>query len=178
MRIFHRRSRPAGPVPADSRAGGRQNGSVAQVGAVNGYTVLETVAALPISTWRYLWEPEDVRHLGPMAQDWHAAFRFNQDDTVIPVVDGLGVALVCVQALHRRVEELTAEVGRLRDGAGANGPVAAAAAAPIVIQEAGHHDRAGHRDGTVRGNGSALAGVQGRDLAATGDGLSHHPVPG
>ncbi|MET7887430.1 tail fiber domain-containing protein [Streptomyces avermitilis] len=55
----------------------------APVGPVNGYAVLETVAALPISTWRYLWEPEGVRHLGPMAQDWHAAFGFNQDDTTI-----------------------------------------------------------------------------------------------
>ncbi|MFD3663707.1 tail fiber domain-containing protein [Streptomyces sp. NPDC058659] len=93
----------------------REGAAVAPAGAVNGFEVLETVAALPVSTWRYLWEPEDVRHLGPMAQDWHAAFGFNQDDTRIPVVDGLGVALVCVQALHRRVEELTAEVGRLRE---------------------------------------------------------------
>lgn len=102
MPIFHRRSRPT--ATATSRA-------------VNGHAVLETVAALPISSWRYLWEPEDVRHLGPMAQDWQAAFGFNQDATSIPVVDGLGVALVCVQALHRRVEELTAEVSRLREAA-------------------------------------------------------------
>ncbi|MFH8386797.1 tail fiber domain-containing protein [Kitasatospora sp. NPDC018058] len=98
---------------------------MAPVGAVNGHAVLETVAALPISTWRYLWEPEDMRHLGPMAQDWHAAFGFNQDDTTIPVVDGLGVALVCVQALHRRVEELTAEVDRLREAATRTTPEAA-----------------------------------------------------
>jgi hypothetical protein len=41
-----------------------------------------------------------------------------------PVVDGLGVALVCIQALHRRVEELTAEVGRLREAASGNEPEA------------------------------------------------------
>ncbi|WP_244215760.1 tail fiber domain-containing protein [Kitasatospora purpeofusca] len=90
---------------------------MAPVGAVNGFTVLETVAALPVSTWSYLWEPEDVRHLGPMAQDWHAAFGFNGDDTTIPVVDGLGVSLVCIQALNRRIDELTAEVGRLGESA-------------------------------------------------------------
>ncbi|MEU6977832.1 MULTISPECIES: tail fiber domain-containing protein [unclassified Streptomyces] len=93
---------------------------MAPVGAVNGFAVLETVAALPVSTWRYLWEPEDVRHLGPMAQDWHAAFGFNRDDTRIPVVDGLGVALVCIQALQRHVEELRAEVARLREAAAMN----------------------------------------------------------
>ena len=121
MRIFQRRPR-AGLPSQEREAGG--GAPVAQVGPVNGHEVLETVAALPISTWRYLWEPEGVRHLGPMAQDWQAAFGFNQDDTRIPVVDGLGVALVSVQALHRRVEELTAEVERLREaeagvGAGA-----------------------------------------------------------
>ncbi|MFF1645294.1 tail fiber domain-containing protein [Streptomyces sp. NPDC058240] len=131
MRIFRRRSRAAGPGAPDPRpagareSGARESGAVAPVGAVNGHAVLDTVAALPVSTWRYLWEPEDVRHLGPMAQDWHAAFGFNRDDTTIPVVDGLGVALVCVQALHRRMEELTAEVDRLREAARVNPPEAA-----------------------------------------------------
>ncbi|WP_406155458.1 tail fiber domain-containing protein [Streptomyces sp. NBC_01023] len=107
-------------APARLRAAARESSGVAPVGPVNGHAVLETVAALPISTWRYLWEPESVRHLGPMAQDWHVAFGLNQDDTTIPVVDSLGVALVCIQALHRRVEELTAEVERLREAASAN----------------------------------------------------------
>ncbi|MFD3336827.1 tail fiber domain-containing protein [Streptomyces sp. NPDC058700] len=116
MRILHRRARAAGHASPDPGAAGTPDSTaVTPVGAVNGFTVLETVAALPVSTWRYLWEPDDVRHLGPMAQDWHAAFGFNRDDTRIPVVDGLGVALVCIQALHRHVEELQAEVTRLRE---------------------------------------------------------------
>ncbi|MFD9302868.1 tail fiber domain-containing protein [Streptomyces sp. NPDC060048] len=116
MRILHRRARAAGDASPDPGAAGtRDSTAAAPVGAVNGFAVLETVAALPVSTWRYLWEPDDVLHLGPMAQDWHAAFGFNRDDTRIPVVDGLGVALVCIQALHRHVEELQAEVTRLRE---------------------------------------------------------------
>ncbi|MFJ2935105.1 tail fiber domain-containing protein [Streptomyces sp. NPDC087219] len=116
MRILSRRARAADAAAPDPAAAGPRDGTaVAPVGAVNGFAVLDTVAALPVSTWRYLWEPEDVRHLGPMAQDWHAAFGFNRDDTRIPVVDGLGVALVCVQALQRHVEELRAEVTRLRE---------------------------------------------------------------
>ncbi|MFJ1644857.1 tail fiber domain-containing protein [Streptomyces sp. NPDC088258] len=122
MRFFHRRSRAAdhtaraGTVaPAVAVTSTVPVAPAAPAVAVNGHAILETVAALPVSTWRYLWEPEDVRHLGPMAQDWHAAFGLNQDDTTIPVVDGLGVSLVCIQALHRRVEELTAEVERLRE---------------------------------------------------------------
>lgn len=118
MRIFPRRFRAADHGPAGiGEADARNGAAVAPVGAVNGHQILETVAALPISTWRYLWEPEEVRHLGPMAQDWHAAFRLNPDDTRIPVVDGLGVALVCIQALHRRTAELESEVVRLREAA-------------------------------------------------------------
>lgn len=118
MRILHRRARAVGDASPDPGAAVPRDGiAVAPVSAVNGFAVLETVAALPVSTWRYVWEPEDVRHLGPMAQDWHAAFGFNRDDTRIPVVDGLGVALVCIQALQRQVEELGAEVARLREGA-------------------------------------------------------------
>lgn len=81
---------------------------------VNGYDILATVAELPISTWRYEWEPEHVRHLGPMAQDWKTAFGLGDKDTVIPAVDASGVALVCIQALHREIAELRAEVQQLR----------------------------------------------------------------
>jgi len=128
MRVFRRRSRAADhnhSAPARRSAGARESGAAAPVGAVSGYAVLETVAALPVSTWRYIWESEDVRHLGPMAQDWHAAFGFSQDATAIPVVAGFGVALACVQALHRRMEDLTAEVERLREAASGHAPEAA-----------------------------------------------------
>jgi hypothetical protein len=67
---------------------------------VHGQQVLAAVTALPISTWRYQSDPPGLYHLGPMAQDWKAAFDFGQDDTSIPIVDAIGVLLVCVQALQ------------------------------------------------------------------------------
>jgi|GEM_PF-7035224 len=39
-------------------------------------------------------------------------------DTRIDTVDGLGVALVCIQALHHRIDELTNEIDQLRGGRG------------------------------------------------------------
>jgi len=83
-------------------------------GPVNGLEVLTKLTGLPISTWRYRWEPAGMRHLGPMAQDWHAAFGLGQGDTTIPMVDAHGVLLVAIQALHRQVHELRAEVSQLR----------------------------------------------------------------
>jgi hypothetical protein len=61
--------------------------------------VLEKVAALPITTWSYKTENSDVRHLGPMAQDFHAAFQLGSDDKSITTVDEGGVALAAIQAL-------------------------------------------------------------------------------
>lgn len=102
-----RRLRRLLPKPATSR---RPSGD-----AVNGYDILDAVATLPISTWRYEWEPDHIRHLGPMAQDWMAAFGLGDNDEVIHAGDANGVALVCIQALWREVVELRAEVQRLRD---------------------------------------------------------------
>ncbi|MGI5171789.1 tail fiber domain-containing protein [Spirillospora sp. CA-253888] len=99
-----RRSVPA-PVPQVAAAGSAP---------VNGHDVLAKVADLPISTWRYLWEPEHVRHLGPMAQDWNAAFGLGEHDFRIEPVDASGVALVAIQALQRRITELEQQVSSLQ----------------------------------------------------------------
>ncbi|MEV4170236.1 tail fiber domain-containing protein [Nonomuraea sp. NPDC049709] len=94
-------SRPT-PAPAD---GDRP---------LDGDEVLAKVVALPISTWRYSWDDEHVRHLGPMAQDWWAAFGLGGTDTAISCIDANGVALVAIQALHRELQALKAA----HDGAG------------------------------------------------------------
>lgn len=73
---------------------------------VNGADVLELLARLPVSTWRYEWEPEAVRHLGPMSQDFAAAFGLGSDDRRIETADAIGVLIVAVQALEKRVAEL------------------------------------------------------------------------
>jgi hypothetical protein len=67
--------------------------------------VLEKVATLPISTWRYKSE-RGVRHTGPMAQDFYAAFGIGEDDRHITSIDEDGVALSAIKALHRENEQL------------------------------------------------------------------------
>ena len=73
---------------------------------VNGAHVLELLRDLPVSTWRYEWEAESVRHLGPMAQDFAAAFGLGTDERRIETADAIGVLIVAVQALEKRVAEL------------------------------------------------------------------------
>ncbi len=75
--------------------------------------VLEKVAALPISRWSYKSE-HGVRHLGPMAQDFYAAFKVGEDDKHITSLDEDGVALAAIKALHRENGILHAENATLR----------------------------------------------------------------
>ena len=72
---------------------------------VSGDDVLARLRTLPITTWTYNSDPDAVRHLGPMAQDFHAAFGLGgTDDTHIATVDADGVALAAVKALDARAQ--------------------------------------------------------------------------
>jgi hypothetical protein len=80
---------------------------------VDPHTVLERVARLPIGEWSYRDDP-GVRHVGPMAQDFHAAFGLGQDERHISMVDADGVALAAIQALTRIVDDQRVELERLK----------------------------------------------------------------
>ena len=70
---------------------------------------LRKVAELPISTWSYT-NSSSVRHIGPMAQDFRAAFNVGEDDKHISVVDGIGVSLAAIQGLHAELQQAQAEL--------------------------------------------------------------------
>jgi len=65
--------------------------------------VLEKVASLPVASWNFKADPA-ARHLGPMAQDFYAAFGVGADDKHIATVDADGVALAAIQGLNEKVE--------------------------------------------------------------------------
>jgi hypothetical protein len=66
--------------------------------------VLAKVAQLPLQTWNYRDDRYKVKHLGPVAQDFHAAFDVGSDDKHITMVDADGVALAAIQGLYRLVQ--------------------------------------------------------------------------
>jgi hypothetical protein len=76
--------------------------------------VLAKVVELPISTWRYKGDAPDVHHLGPMAQDFAAAFGLGPDDRHIAPLDAAGVSLAAIQALNKQVEQKDAAIQDLR----------------------------------------------------------------
>jgi hypothetical protein len=82
--------------------------------ALDTNAVLKKVLTLPVTTWNYIVEGSSVKRIGPMAQDFYAAFRTGMDDKTIGVVDAQGVALAAIQGLNHKLQT---EVGKLtREG--------------------------------------------------------------
>jgi trimeric autotransporter adhesin len=86
----------------------------ANFASVNGRDVLVRLAAVPIQTWNYTTQHASIRHIGPMAQDFHAAFSVGEDDKHITTVDADGVALAAIQGLYQVVQEREAEISGLK----------------------------------------------------------------
>jgi hypothetical protein len=81
--------------------------------AVDAQAVLAKVAQLPIDEWRYKTEAGQ-RHLGPVAQDFYAAFGLGADDRHITTVDEGGVALAAIKGLYERLQVRDQQIAALR----------------------------------------------------------------
>ncbi|PSL32872.1 tail fiber domain-containing protein [Dyadobacter jiangsuensis] len=87
---------------------------------VNGEDFLQKISKMNLTSWNYKGQdPKQYRHYGPMAQDFYKAF--GQDaygtigsDTTINQADFDGVNLIAVQALIRRMEEMSVEIATIR----------------------------------------------------------------
>jgi hypothetical protein len=84
---------------------------------IAGGSILERLANLSIQSWNYRTQDASVRHIGPTAQDFYAAFQVGEDDRHISTVDADGVALAAIQELYRlnqkqnqQIEQLTRQL--------------------------------------------------------------------
>ncbi|HMP71701.1 MAG TPA: tail fiber domain-containing protein, partial [Kiritimatiellia bacterium] len=87
----------------------KENFSPVDTGAI-----LEKVAAMPLTEWSYKEDPNQRRYIGPVAQDFHAAFGLG-DDKTINTLDFDGVALAAIQALARREAEARDRLAGMSD---------------------------------------------------------------
>jgi hypothetical protein len=92
-------------IPAGSAYNGSDRNLKSGIVPVEPRQVLATLAGLPINVWSWASESQSVRHLGPMAQDFAAAFRLGRDDVTVAPMDMTGVALAAVQGLHQELLE-------------------------------------------------------------------------
>ena len=82
--------------------------------AVDSVGILEKLAAMPVTQWHYQWEDAGVTpHIGPMAQDFKAAFYPGTDDKSITTLEFDGVELAAIKGLNEKVDS---EVSALRAG--------------------------------------------------------------
>jgi len=70
---------------------------------VNAAEILDRVLGLSVTEWNYKDAPNE-RHVGPVAQDFHAAFGLGSSDKHITTVDADGVALAAIQGLNQKLE--------------------------------------------------------------------------
>ena len=81
---------------------------------VNADDILEKISAMPVLTWNYKTQDAAIRHIGPMAQDFKAAFGVGESETGITTIDADGVALAAIQALAADGRNQKAEIESMR----------------------------------------------------------------
>ncbi len=100
----------------------------ANITPINSRSILQKLTTIPIHAWNYKSEGAKIRHVGPMAQDFRAAFGLGVDDKGISGVDADGVALASIQALYgmmlekdrqierqgQRIEQLQAQLNQVK----------------------------------------------------------------
>jgi len=82
---------------------------------LDGETVLTKLAGIPVREWNYITQDASIRHVGPTAQDFHAAFGLGDNDRTINTLDPDGISLKAIQALYTRSERLQEQSIRLQE---------------------------------------------------------------
>lgn len=112
-------------------AGGTSWGSISDRAAKENFSavdttqLLEVLAGLPVQSWKLKAQPAEMRHVGPVAQEFNGRFTYLFGEVENPVyintMDAVGVSLAAVQGLYERswqqsarIEALEAENAALR----------------------------------------------------------------
>jgi hypothetical protein len=113
-----------------------QSGNLITTGTINGVStkiakenveslnlnsILERLSVLDVTQWNYIKDADDIKHIGPMAEDFHKAFALNGQDSTdrIAFSDSIGVALAAIKALidknkalEEKLENLEAKIDK------------------------------------------------------------------
>jgi hypothetical protein len=73
---------------------------------VDGEDVLQRIRTIPITTWNMIGGEKEVRQLGPVAEDFYAAFPLGLGETTIGLGNIDGVNLAAAKALEARTVRL------------------------------------------------------------------------
>ncbi len=99
----------AGTVNGSSDRNQKENFS-----PISGQEVLDKLSAIEITRWNYKADT-GIQHVGPMAQDFYAAFGLGIDDRHISMVDADGVALAAIKALSEQLQAKDEMIRKLEE---------------------------------------------------------------
>lgn len=77
---------------------------------VDHQAILETLRQIPVNEWNLKSQDPSIRHVGPMAQDFYAAFGLGESERHISSSDADGVALAAIQGLYDLTQEQAATI--------------------------------------------------------------------
>ncbi|MBI3744652.1 MAG: tail fiber domain-containing protein [Chloroflexi bacterium] len=106
--------------------------------SVNAQSILKSLASMPVTTWSYKAEDQSVRHLGPTAQDFAAAFGLGSGNTTITSVDADGVTMAAIQALYKIVLQQQQQIDSLKAQIGGRGDTTNTASPSLPRTPRGH----------------------------------------
>jgi len=78
--------------------------------AVDNREVLQRLSRVPVSVWTYKSDTDKQPHIGPVTEDFSAAFDFLQVDGKLNTIDLHGVAMAAIQGLNEVVSEKDARI--------------------------------------------------------------------
>lgn len=79
-----------------------------EIEPLDGGEILDAIRSLPLYSWKYKDDPLQASHVGPMAEDVHAAFHLGRDEKHLSPADSAGLALAAIQGVDVAVSELLA----------------------------------------------------------------------
>ena len=82
---------------------------------VDAKNILENLSRIPITRWNYKAQDSQIKHIGPMAQDFYNAFGLGEDNKHISTIDTDGVALAAIQGLYELVQKQAEQIEKLQE---------------------------------------------------------------
>lgn len=81
---------------------------------IDGEWILNKINNIPITKWNYKKTDPTEKYIGPMAQDFYAAFHLNGTDSLgINSISMDGINMAAIQALIKRTTDLNSDVEKL-----------------------------------------------------------------
>lgn len=77
---------------------------------INYSEILERLMSIDVYSWNYISQDDDIRHIGPYAQDIYKQFNYGESDEAISIVDMDGINLASIKALLIKLEDLKLSV--------------------------------------------------------------------